>query len=79
MEFADKKIARNVAESLNNTNMGDRKGDYYHDDIWNLKYLRKFKWEYLTEKFAYERRVRENKLKTAMIQVHSLDSLHACI
>lgn len=26
------------------------------------------RWEYLTEKFAYERRVRENKLKTAMMQ-----------
>jgi hypothetical protein len=27
------------------------------------------RWEYLTEKLAYERRVRESKLKAAMIQV----------
>ena len=43
IEFADKKIARNVAESLNNTTIGHKKGDYYHDDIWNLKYLSGFK------------------------------------
>jgi ESF2/ABP1 family protein len=43
VEFADKKIARQVAESLNNTAIGGKKGDYYHDDIWNLKYLKKFK------------------------------------
>ena len=27
------------------------------------QYLSKFKWDYLTEKLAYERRVREAKLK----------------
>lgn len=43
VEFSDKKVAKNVAESLNNTHIGGRKGDYYHDDTWNLKYLRKFK------------------------------------
>ena len=43
IEFADKRIARQVAESLNNTPMSGRKGDYYHDDLWNLKYLKGFK------------------------------------
>jgi ESF2/ABP1 family protein len=57
-----------VAESLNNTCIGGKKSDYYHDDIWNLKYLNKFKWEYLTEKLAYERRVREMKMKATMAQ-----------
>ena len=28
----------------------------------------KFKWEYLTEKVAYERRVREQKVKASMMQ-----------
>lgn len=44
IEFADKKIAKKVAESLNNTTIGGRKGDFYHDDIWNLKYLKGFKY-----------------------------------
>ena len=67
VEYADKKIAKSVAESLNNTKIGVKKGDYYHDDMWNLKYLKGFKWDYLTEKFAYERRVREQKLNASMI------------
>jgi ESF2/ABP1 family protein len=68
IEFADKKVAKSVAESLNNSTMGGMKSHFYHDDIWNLKYLKNFKWDYLTEKFAYERRVRENKLKASMMQ-----------
>ena len=68
IEFADKKVAKSVAESLNNTSIGGCKSHAYHDDIWNLKYLKKFKWDYLTEKFAYERRVRETKLRASMLQ-----------
>jgi len=37
-------------------------------DLWNLKYLNKFKWSHLTEKVAYERRVREQKLRVEMMQ-----------
>jgi ESF2/ABP1 family protein len=33
-----------------------------------LKYLHKFKWSHLTEKVAYERRVREQKLRVEMMQ-----------
>jgi hypothetical protein len=36
-------------------------------DLWNLKYLSKFKWSHLTEKVAYERRVREQKLRVEMM------------
>jgi hypothetical protein len=36
-------------------------------DLWNLKYLPKFKWSHLTEKVAYERRVREQKLRVEMM------------
>lgn len=68
IEFADKKVARAVADSLNNKCIGGKKGNFYHDDIWNLKYLKGFKWDLLTEKFAYEKRVKEQKLKVAMDQ-----------
>eukprot|EP01041_Mallomonas_annulata_P007768 gene7768-15897_t len=68
VEFADKSLAKQVALSLNNTPIGGKKRNFYHDDIWNIKYLKNFKWDFLTEKFAYERRVRENKLKTSMQQ-----------
>lgn len=58
-----------VAASLHNTLIGGKKRSFYHDDMWNLRYLKGFKWDHLTEKFAYERRVREAKLRAAMIEV----------
>jgi ESF2/ABP1 family protein len=68
IEFADKKLARQVAEKLNNTNMGGKKRNYYYDDIWNIKYLPKFKWSNLTEQLAYEKKVKEQKLKAEVAQ-----------
>lgn len=68
IEFMDKKIARQVAAHLNNTNMGGKKRSYYYDDIWNIKYLPKFKWNHLTEQLAYEVKVKEQKLKTEAAQ-----------
>ena len=43
IEFANRKVARNVAQTLNNTRIGGKKRDYYHDDMWNMKYLKGFK------------------------------------
>ena len=63
VEYSDKRVAKNVALCLNNTMIGGPKGSYYHDDIWNLKYLSKFRWEHLTEKISYERRVREQRVR----------------
>lgn len=54
VEFANKKIAKRVALSLNNTNIGGKKGNYYRDDIWNMKYLKGFKWSMLTEKVSLD-------------------------
>ena len=34
--------------------------------IWNLKYLRGFKWRHLNEKLAYDRRMRETRLNAEM-------------
>ncbi len=39
-----------VARGLNNTQIGGKKRDFYREDIWNLKYLKGFKWDHLTEK-----------------------------
>ncbi|CAI5736324.1 unnamed protein product [Hyaloperonospora brassicae] len=68
IEFEDKKVAKRVATMLNTTPIGGRKRDYYHDDMWNLKYLRGFKWAHLTEKVAYENRMRDQKLRVAIAQ-----------
>eukprot|EP00850_Spirogloea_muscicola_P021586 SM000255S08765 [mRNA] locus=s255:27806:28819:+ [translate_table: standard] len=48
--------------------MGGKRRSAYHDDLWNIKYLQKFKWDELTEEIglgtlaAYRNAVREQKL-----------------
>ena len=59
VEFASKKTAKICAETLNATIVGGRKGGWYHDDIWNIRYLRGFKWEDLMEQVQRERSERE--------------------
>ncbi|PWY87054.1 hypothetical protein BO94DRAFT_535171 [Aspergillus sclerotioniger CBS 115572] len=59
VEFASKKTAKVCAETLNANIIGGRKGGWYHDDVWNMKYLRGFKWADLTEQIQRERSERE--------------------
>jgi len=68
VEFASKKVAKHVAASLNNTPITNHKRSPHYGDLWSLKYLHRFKWSHLTEKVAYERRVREQKLRLETMQ-----------
>lgn len=68
VEFADKKIAKAVASTLNNTSIGGKKAGFYHDDVWNIKYLKGFKWTHLTEQISYDKAVREQKVRNEMSQ-----------
>ena len=52
VEFHDKRVAKTVALMLNNTPIGGKKRSYYHDDLWNIKYLSKFRWTHLTERIG---------------------------
>lgn len=76
VEFLDKKIARRVAESLNATPIGGKKGSFHYDDLWTLKYLPKFKWHNLTERVAYDRAVREKRIQAEMQQVQKESLLY---
>ena len=69
VEFKRKRIAKAVVQSLNGNIIGGKKGSYYHDDIWAMKYLPRFKWSNLTEKLAYDSAVRKKKLQQEMTQV----------
>ncbi|KAJ3065728.1 Activator of basal transcription 1 [Podochytrium sp. JEL0797] len=69
VEFEDKKVARRVAEFLNLRPMASRKRDRFYDDLWNIRYLPRFKWNHLTDQISYERAVRDQKLKAEMEQV----------
>jgi ESF2/ABP1 family protein len=63
VEFVSKKKAKIVAETLNGNTIGGRKGSWYHDDIWNIKYLKGFKWADLMEQVQNEEREREGRMR----------------
>lgn len=58
IEFKDKRVARMVAENFNGLQVGGKKGSYNYYDTWNVRYLPKFKWDNLTERIEYDRRIR---------------------
>ncbi|KAE8706691.1 protein DEHYDRATION-INDUCED 19-like protein 5-like [Hibiscus syriacus] len=62
VEFARKGIAKRVANMLNGEQIGGRKRSSFYYDLWNIKYLSKFKWDDLTEEIAYKIAIREQKL-----------------
>ncbi|KAL3473996.1 hypothetical protein BJX99DRAFT_232508 [Aspergillus californicus] len=61
VEFESKKTAKICAETLNATIVGGRKGGWYHDDVWNIRFLHKFTWSDLQETVQRERSEREAK------------------
>jgi ESF2/ABP1 family protein len=63
IEFLDKEDAQKACDLLNGRVIGGKKGTYYHDDIWNLKYLRGFKWNKLTEQIAAENAEKASRMR----------------
>lgn len=68
VEFADKRNAKRVASELNTTQIGGKSTSFFSADMWNLRYLSKFKWHHLTEKIAYDNNVRRHKLQAEIAQ-----------
>lgn len=62
VEFVNKKDAKDVCAMLNAQTIGGKKGSYYRDDIWTLKYLNGFKWHHLTEQIAAETAERSSRM-----------------
>ena len=64
VEFTRKKDAKMAAIALNSQLIGGKKRhNKYRDDTWNIRYLSGFKWSHLTEKLAYDQKMREQRLK----------------
>ncbi|KAK0119842.1 RNA-binding ATPase activator esf2 [Cadophora gregata] len=63
VEFVNKVHAKHVCELLNAKTIGGKKGTYYHDDVWNLLYLKGFKWNNLTEQIATENAERASRMR----------------
>jgi ESF2/ABP1 family protein len=49
--------------------VGGKKGGWYHDDVWNIKYLKGFKWHHLTEQIANENAERAARLRADISRV----------
>lgn len=63
VEFVNKADAKRVCELLNARTVGGKKGTFYHDDVWNLLYLKGFKWNNLTEQIAAENAERASRMR----------------
>lgn len=59
VEFASKRTAKIVVETMNAQIIGGKKGGWYHDDLLNLKYLSGLQWDDLMAQFREERREEE--------------------
>ncbi|XP_048396016.1 activator of basal transcription 1 [Stegostoma tigrinum] len=68
VEFQNKAIAKRVARSLHNTPIGTRKRSRFRDVLWNIKYLHRFKWIHLSERLAYEKLVRRQRMQAEVSQ-----------
>ncbi|OAA61521.1 U3 snoRNP-associated protein Esf2 [Cordyceps fumosorosea ARSEF 2679] len=63
VEFINKKDAKDACALLNARTVGGKKGSYYRDDLWNLLYLRGFKWRDLTGQIAAEDAERASRMR----------------
>ncbi|KKY25896.1 putative pre-rrna-processing protein esf2 [Phaeomoniella chlamydospora] len=56
IEFASHKTAKKCVEALNAVPIGGPKRSYYHDDLWNMRYLKGMTWTDLMGQIREERR-----------------------
>jgi ESF2/ABP1 family protein len=68
IEFEDKLYAKLAEYQLNGKPIGGNKKCIYRDELWNLKYLHKFKWNDLMENITMEKKIQEKKLKIEIAQ-----------
>ncbi|CCH41265.1 Pre-rRNA-processing protein [Wickerhamomyces ciferrii] len=72
-EFIRKKDAKMCADTLNGNKLGGKKGNFYYDDIMNVKYLSGFKWADLTAQISAENEARQSKLQMEISQANKLN------
>ena len=63
VEFTSKGDAKAAVGMLNGNIMGGKKGGYYHDDLWTMRYLKGFKWSDLQEQMRNEDAERAARLR----------------
>lgn len=66
VEFSKKKHAKICAEAINGQIVGGKKGGWYRDDVWNVKYLKGFGWGDLMAGVRGEEREREERVRVGV-------------
>ena len=61
VEFKNKRKARSAAEMLNGQPVGGKRRSAHYSDLWNIRYLPKFKWDNLMEEIEYQKAAREQR------------------
>jgi len=68
VEMGDKKLAKRVAASLNNTPVGGRRKSASRESLWTMKYLAGFKWIHLNEQLNYEQKIDQYRMRAEISQ-----------
>lgn len=66
VEFINKEDAKTACDLLNARTIGGKKSNYYHDDVWSMRYLKGFKWTHLTEQIAAEDAARTSRMRAEL-------------
>lgn len=68
IEFKKKSVAKTVAAQVNGQPIGGKRRTKFYGALWNLKYLKRFKWSHLAEQMAYEKAMRDQRLRLEINQ-----------
>ncbi|CAI5439331.1 unnamed protein product [Caenorhabditis angaria] len=72
MELKKKKVAKAIAEQIDNTQIGGKKRDFVSSLYWNIRYLSGFKWVHLTEQLQYEKEVERRRMNVELAQARRI-------
>eukprot|EP00834_Sanchytrium_tribonematis_P001565 NODE_39_length_35218_cov_0.479655.p28 type:complete len:198 gc:universal NODE_39_length_35218_cov_0.479655:28651-29244(+) len=75
IEFEEVEDAKECAINLNNNSVGGR--GFHSDDLWNVKYLPKFKWHHLQLQLSRNRAIRQSKLRLLKSKVNKEHEFYA--
>ncbi|GAB1599360.1 activator of basal transcription 1-like [Argonauta hians] len=74
VEFKEKKHAKRAARLLNGQEVQSRHKSPWAGEVWNIKYLSKFRWRHLGESLAFEKAAHKMRLQTEISKVRRIAS-----
>ncbi|EGT38780.1 hypothetical protein CAEBREN_16752 [Caenorhabditis brenneri] len=72
MELKKKKVAKAIAEQIDNTPIGGKTKDPVSSMFWNIRYLSGFKWVHLMEQLQYEKEVEKRRMNVEVAQARRI-------